>query len=360
MRGAGAPWPAVLLVAALLIVAYWVAWLAHRSLVASETGAAYTQFEDAFPLADGWLALCLVAASYCLVTARRAALFWLLAGGGAGLYLFAMDVLYDLQHGVWGKGANGLIELVINLVTLGLSVFVLHWTWIRRTRAARRPMSDVRVRPRDLRRADAEPTSPPTRAPRGGRRRQRAQGGPVARPCSTWGPAPGETLAAVLARHAGATAVGVDENAAHARRRPAERLAGLPVELHVADLRRPAARRPLRPRRLRAGGPPPRGLGEGGALRPRRPASCGPAAGSCWVTWCIPVDPADAVTPVTDGHDQPSTWPTSCAGWPSRPRRRGGLVRARPGRRAGRPSRLSGRPRRAGPLAPRPLSWRAP
>ena len=100
--------------------------------MASETGAAYTQFEDAFPLADGWLALCLVAASYCLVTARRAALFWLLAGGGAGLYLFAMDVLYDLQHGVWGKGANGVMELVINLVTLALSVFVLRWTWVRR------------------------------------------------------------------------------------------------------------------------------------------------------------------------------------------------------------------------------------
>ena len=55
------------------------------------------------------------------MTARRAALFWLLAGGGAGLYLFAMDVLYDLQHGVWGKGGNGVIELVINVVTLGLS-----------------------------------------------------------------------------------------------------------------------------------------------------------------------------------------------------------------------------------------------
>ena len=122
----------LLLAAALLIAAYWLAWLAHRSLVASETGAAYTQFEDAFPLADGWLALCLVAAAYCLVTARRAALFWLLAGGGAGIYLFAMDVLYDLQHGVWGKGANGVMELVINLVTLALSLFVLRWTWVRR------------------------------------------------------------------------------------------------------------------------------------------------------------------------------------------------------------------------------------
>ena len=122
----------LLLAVALVIAAYWLAWLLHRSLVASETGAAYTQFEDAFPLADGWLAFCLVAASYCLWTARRAALFWLLAGGGAGLYLFAMDVLYDLQHGVWGKGANGVMELVINIVTLALSLFVLRWTWVRR------------------------------------------------------------------------------------------------------------------------------------------------------------------------------------------------------------------------------------
>ncbi len=122
----------VLLAAAVLIAAYWVAWLVHRSLVASETGAAYTQFEDAFPLADGWLALCLVAASYCLVAARRAALFWLLVGGGAGLYLFGMDVLYDLQHGVWGKGANGVVEFAINLLTLGLAVFVLRWAWTRR------------------------------------------------------------------------------------------------------------------------------------------------------------------------------------------------------------------------------------
>ena len=121
----------LLLAVALVIAAYWLAWLLHRSLVASETGTAYTQFEDAFPLADGWLALCLVAASYCLWTARRA-LFWLLAGGGAGLYLFAMDVLYDLQHGVWGKGANGVMELVINVVTLVLSLFVLRWTWVRR------------------------------------------------------------------------------------------------------------------------------------------------------------------------------------------------------------------------------------
>jgi hypothetical protein len=43
-----------------------------------------------------------------------------------------MVVLYDLEHRVWGKGANGLVELAINLLTLALSVFVLDWAWVRR------------------------------------------------------------------------------------------------------------------------------------------------------------------------------------------------------------------------------------
>ena len=148
----------LLLAAALLILAYWVAWYAHRSLVASETTVPYTQFEGAFPLADGWLALCLLAASFCLLTARRAALFWLLAGGGAGIYLFCMDVLYDLEHGVWGKGANGVVELAINVVTLALSVFVLHWAWVRRARALSTAVPRGRhVEPRrDLDRGDPD------------------------------------------------------------------------------------------------------------------------------------------------------------------------------------------------------------
>lgn len=122
----------VLLAVATVTVLYWVAWFVHRSLVASEHSAAYYQFENAFPLADGWLVLCLVGAALTLPSRRPTALFWLLAGGGAGLYLFAMDTLYDIEHGIWGKGANGLVELGINIVTVGLSLAILGWTWRRR------------------------------------------------------------------------------------------------------------------------------------------------------------------------------------------------------------------------------------
>jgi len=122
----------LLVVVAALTALYWVVWFAHRSLVASVHTTAYYQFENAFPLADGWLVLCLLGAAISLWAHRPAALFWLLAGGGAGLYLFAMDTLYDLEHGIWGKGGNGLVELGINIVTLVLSVAILGWSWTRR------------------------------------------------------------------------------------------------------------------------------------------------------------------------------------------------------------------------------------
>ena len=117
---------------AIIIVLYWVLWYSHRSLVASENSKLYVNFEQAFPLADGFIVACLVLAAISLQRRAPTALLFLLVGTGAGFYLCAMDVLFDLEHGIWGKGANGVMELVINVVTLALSLFVLRWTWVRR------------------------------------------------------------------------------------------------------------------------------------------------------------------------------------------------------------------------------------
>jgi hypothetical protein len=122
----------LLSVAAALDVAYWALWIFARAQVAADTRAAYVEFEQAFPLADLWLLVCVLGAIEALLRRRPAALFWLLGGGGAGIYLFAMDSLYDVQHGIWGKGANGLSELAIVLFTLTLSLVLLRWAWRRR------------------------------------------------------------------------------------------------------------------------------------------------------------------------------------------------------------------------------------
>jgi hypothetical protein len=88
--------------------------------------------ENAFPLADAWLAFACLAALVSLRRRSPVALLWLLAVGGAGLYLFGMDVLYDLEHGNYAKGAGGVIEAAINLATLVFSLVALRWAWTER------------------------------------------------------------------------------------------------------------------------------------------------------------------------------------------------------------------------------------
>lgn len=123
-------WAALL--AIVVLIAYWTLWFTVRSAVASDTSSAYVDFENAFPAADAWLGACVLLALRAVRRGRPSALLWLLAGGGAGVYLFGMDVLYDLEHGTYGKGVGGVVELAVNLLTLGLSVGFLRWSWMRR------------------------------------------------------------------------------------------------------------------------------------------------------------------------------------------------------------------------------------
>ncbi len=119
-----------------VIVAFWSAWFLHRSLVAADTTSVYVAFENAFPLADAWLALLLVLSGLGLLRGWLSTPYLLLAAASCGLYLFAMDVLYDLEHGIWGRGGNGLIELAINVATLVLSVGIGRFAWVNRLELA--------------------------------------------------------------------------------------------------------------------------------------------------------------------------------------------------------------------------------
>jgi tRNA (cmo5U34)-methyltransferase len=114
----------------------------------------------------------------------------------------------------------------------------------------------------------------------------------------------GETLAAVLEQHPGAAAVGVDKNEAMlgvAR----HRLAGVPLELRVADLTDPLPAGPfdlvvsaLAIHHLE--GP------DKADLFARIARVVRPGGRFVLGDVVIPVDPAEAVTPLTSDHDRPS------------------------------------------------------
>ena len=126
---------AALAIATLLIAAFWLVWFfGDRSLVATESRPAYFEHEESFVLADAWLALCTAAAAITLALRQPAALFWILAGGGAGLFLGSMDGLYDIRRNDWfGAGASGYVEFAIVLLTWALSITLLIWAWRNRS-----------------------------------------------------------------------------------------------------------------------------------------------------------------------------------------------------------------------------------
>ena len=128
----------VMIFAALLTLAYWIVWFGvDRNILASSHAAAYYTFENAFPAADGWLILTLLLGALGLARKRSWGLLWGLLAGGAGVYLGCMDVLFDLENGIYlvpkgGDPSAVIIEATINILTFALGVIVVTYLWRRR------------------------------------------------------------------------------------------------------------------------------------------------------------------------------------------------------------------------------------
>jgi hypothetical protein len=101
-------------------------------MLAADTRPAYFEFESAFSLADVLAGHLPGRRGPGPDRPRSSALLWLLAAGGAGGFLAAVDVLYNLQHGVWFASQRGLTELVRNLATGAGTVALFAWAWPRR------------------------------------------------------------------------------------------------------------------------------------------------------------------------------------------------------------------------------------
>ena len=127
----------LIVVAFVALVAYWVVWFfVDRGILASASTPAYFAFENSFPAADGWLAIACAASAWTLHRRHPTALLWLLVGGSSAIYLGLIDVLFDLENGIyaaptgdWGAVAT---ELFINVYSLGVGAWALAFGWKRR------------------------------------------------------------------------------------------------------------------------------------------------------------------------------------------------------------------------------------
>ena len=126
---------ALLVVTAIVTVAYWVNYFTGGD-VKTVDARWYIAFENAFPVADGWLAATSFLAGIGLWRgAQWGALMGLLAGS-ALLYLAAMDITFDLQNNMYAllrTSPQMQFETLINIWSLALGAWAVIACWRRAT-----------------------------------------------------------------------------------------------------------------------------------------------------------------------------------------------------------------------------------
>ena len=130
----------VIIFGVLATLAYWLVWFAvDREILAAAHTDSYYAFENAFPAADLWMAGCGVFASVALIRRRASSLLWTIAAGATSIYLGLLDVLFDLENGIYRAPDSGgvCVEIAINVLTLAFGTVIIVWAWRARRQLSR-------------------------------------------------------------------------------------------------------------------------------------------------------------------------------------------------------------------------------
>lgn len=87
-----------MLIAAAGTIAYWLTYFSSGATQV-RTDAVYIAFENAFPLADGWMTLCFLLSAFFLWRSDRRAVLWGICAGSAMIFLGCMDLLFNIEQG---------------------------------------------------------------------------------------------------------------------------------------------------------------------------------------------------------------------------------------------------------------------
>ena len=123
----------VLILGAVVTVAYWLNYFVAGD-VRVLNDYWYGAFEDSFPVADGWMALCMLVAGIGLWRGTRYGEMSGLMAGSALIFLAAMDITFNVEHGLFAllpKSGSMIVETWINASSLGLGVATLVICWRR-------------------------------------------------------------------------------------------------------------------------------------------------------------------------------------------------------------------------------------
>jgi hypothetical protein len=124
---------ALLILGAIVTAFYWWSYFTGGDVMVSHARW-YTAFESSFPVADGWMALCMSAAGIGLWSGKSWGAQMGLLAGSALIYLAAMDITFDVENGMYALAATNdamKFEIFINVTTLILGAWTVLASWRR-------------------------------------------------------------------------------------------------------------------------------------------------------------------------------------------------------------------------------------
>jgi hypothetical protein len=122
-----------LIITAVGTICYWADFYIRGSVhVIKEDW--YIKFERAFTPADIWMSVCALVGAAGLLTGETYGLVFALLAAGALLFLALMDITFNMQNNLYRLIATSTqmkIELMINLLCLGLGIAIIVYLWPR-------------------------------------------------------------------------------------------------------------------------------------------------------------------------------------------------------------------------------------
>ena len=123
---------AAMLAGAGAIAAYWADWFTKGRVKVADDPE-YVTFEESFPLADTYLAACLLLSAHSLWRGKPSAVPLGIAGGSAAVFLGLMDLLFDIRRGNLGDSTVEMqTEKAIIAACLTLGPWTMARLWRRR------------------------------------------------------------------------------------------------------------------------------------------------------------------------------------------------------------------------------------
>jgi hypothetical protein len=124
---------AFLIFGALVTALYWGSYFTGGDVMVTHEGW-YTAFESSFPVADGWMALCMLVAGLGLWSGRPWGARAGLLAGSSLIYLAAMDITFNVENRMYALAVFSdpmRFEVFINAATLVLGVWTIAACWER-------------------------------------------------------------------------------------------------------------------------------------------------------------------------------------------------------------------------------------